>query len=322
MATAITVTGVSSGKVPAAYPKGYLAAAAALLVLLIWAYWPTLCEIADRWVNDPKYSHGYFVPVFALFLLWKRRDTLADAHPVPNPWGLVILIAGLGLHLAGARYFVELLCGGSLLLTLTGLVLGLGGWKALNWAWPSIAFLGFMLPLPYFIEIAVSHPLQRLGTEASAYVLQLIGVPAVPQGTTILLERTHLGVVDACSGLGMLVTFIALATAVAILLKERPWIDRVVLVLSAVPIAVIANIARITVTGLLYHTLEDQKWGDFSHDLAGWFLMTFALVLFWLEAMLMKCLFVEVPVQTSRTFNFGQPSMPAKEKQKLSNHRD
>jgi exosortase len=313
VASAVATRGFSSGQPPAPRHNWPVVRAIALLAVLVWAYWPTLCEIAERWANDPRYSHGYFVPVFAVALLWLRRSRLLGKDLSPSLWGVALLLAGLGLHQIGARFYLDWLCAASLLPCLAGLCLGIGGWQALRWAWVSIAFLGFMLPLPYRVEVALSHPLQRLATVASTYTLQLIGVPAVSEGNIIVLEEASIGVVDACNGLGMLVTFFALATGMAIVLK-RPWIDKAVLVLSAVPIALAANVARITVTGLLYNTLG-QETGDkfYSHDVAGFFLMPFALVLLWLELVLISRLFVDVPVETPRAFSFSKPA-PAKEK--------
>jgi len=267
-------------------------AGSCLGAILVWAYWPTLGEIWERWVSDPRYSHGYLVPVFSAYLLWMRRGQLAGKGITPNMWGMGFLVAGLGLHLTGARYYLDWISAASLLPTLAGLCLSLGGWKALRWAWPSIAFLGFMLPLPHRLEVALALPLQRVATQASTYVMQTIGLPAVAEGNIIIMEEARIGVAEACNGLGMLVTFFALATGVAIVLR-RPWVDKLIVVLSAVPIALLANIARIIVTGLLAETAGPEVARDFFHVLAGWFMVPFALGLLWLELLLLSRLFIE-----------------------------
>src|SRR5207247_2117523 len=118
-----------------------------------------------------------------------------------------------------------------------------------RFAWPALAFLGFMLPLPYQVEVALAHPLRRLATGMSTYLLQTIGYHAIAEGNIILIEQSSLGVAEACSGLGMLMTFFALATAMALAIRA-PAVDRLVLVVSAVPIAVLANVMRITATGV------------------------------------------------------------------------
>src|SRR5262245_59321585 len=77
-----------------------LAAAAACVV---WAYWTTFAELAQRWGSDPQYSHGYLVPLFAGALLWLRRDLLPPA-PAYSWWGLLLVAGGVALRLFGTYY--------------------------------------------------------------------------------------------------------------------------------------------------------------------------------------------------------------------------
>jgi exosortase len=163
-------------------------------VIFLWSYWPTFREIVDRWVHDARYSHGYFVPVFALWFLWSRRRQMAAIAVAPNAWGLVLLACGLAMHLAGAWWYFDTISAASILPCVAGVVLSVWGWKALRWAWPSIAFLVFMLPLPFRVESALAHPLQRLATQASTFVLQLIGLPAIAEGNIIIMEQKTIGV--------------------------------------------------------------------------------------------------------------------------------
>ena len=122
-----------------------------------------------------------------------------------------------------------------------------GGWRALGWAWPAIAFLVFMIPLPFRFEAALAHPLQRIGTIMSTFALQTIGMTAYSEGNVIVLGEVRIGVVEACSGLNMLMTFFALSTGVAILMQRSP-LERMIVFVSAVPIALATNILRIIVT--------------------------------------------------------------------------
>ncbi len=270
--------------------------AGSLAVVLLWSYAPTLANMAERWWSDPQYSHGFLVPVFAAAVLWSRRALWAQAHWEPSWLGLPVLLIGLGLRHVAATTDVEPLDAFSLLPTLVGLVLLAGGTSQLRWAWPAIAFLGFMLPLPFVVEAGLAQPLRRLATVVSTYVLQTLGCPAFAEGNVILIEDNRLGVAEACSGLGMLLTFFALATAFALVVR-RPLADRLALVAGAVPVAVAANVARIAATGLAYYA-----WGQHSaaaraifHDLAGWLMMPLAFGLLWLELWLLGRLFVPVP---------------------------
>jgi exosortase len=255
--------------------------ASALLAALLWVHWPAVAEMAYRWGHDARYSHGYLVPLFALFLLWSRRDRLRGAQLGPSWWGLACLAGGLALHFAGTYLYFEWLAGVALLPCLAGACLLLGGWPALRWAWPAVAFLVFMVPLPFRLETALAHPLQRVATLVSTYALQTLGFAAFAEGNVIRMGALQLGVVEACSGLSMLLIFFAVSTAVAVFVPR--WLDKAVLVASAVPIALAANITRITVTGVLHKTVGSRLADLVFHDLAGWLMMVLALGLLWLE---------------------------------------
>ncbi len=278
-----------------ALPWRRLIVPAAMAAVLFWAFVPTLAELAHRWSSDPQYSHGYLVPAFALALLWLRRERSAALTVDGGSWwGLVFVAIGTAIRFAGDYLYLDWLDAASLLPCLFGLVHLMGGKAALGWVWPAIAFLAFMIPLPFRLEIALAHPLQRVATIASTYALQTIGLPALAEGNTILINETRIGVVEACSGLSMLVIFFALSTAFGIL-APRPLWQKLLLAASAVPIALIANITRITVTGLM-HEMVGHKAADLVfHDLAGWLMMPFALVLLWLELKVLGRLFLQVP---------------------------
>jgi exosortase len=195
--------------------------------------------------------------------------------------------------------YMDWLDAASLLACLAGLTLLLGGKRALIWAWPAIAFLGFMIPLPFKLQVALAQPLQRVATLASTYALQTVGLSALSEGNVILINETRIGVVEACGGLSMLVIFFALSTAFCFFV-DRPLWQKLVLVASAVPIALIANITRITVTGVMHETVGHKAADLVFHDLAGWLMMPFALALLWLELKALGRFFV-VPTQATFT---------------------
>jgi exosortase len=272
----------------------FVVLASLLGVGLLWVYWPTLGEMVHRWSTDPRYAHGYLVPVFALVLLWLRRDRLAAVPLRPSAGGLILIGAALVLRLVGARYYLGWFEAVSLLPALAGLCVLVAGWRSLRWSWPAIAFLVFMLPLPYRIEAALSYPLQRVATKASTFALQTLGFPALAEGNVIHLDDVEIGVVEACSGLGMLFTFIAMATGVALVIG-RPWLDTLVIIASALPISLFVNVARITVTGVLHETVGSRLANLVFHDLAGWLMMPVALGLLWIELDLLTRLLVAPP---------------------------
>lgn len=265
----------------------------ALLGILLWAYRSSLAEMVERWEADPRYAHGYLVPGFALFLLWTRRAQAADVPYPPSWWGLTILALSIGLHLTASYYYmawIELL---SILPALVAVALLVGGGAMLRWAWPSIAFLFFMLPLPFRIEVASAQPLQRFATQVSTFAIQATGLHALAEGNVIVLDdEVRIGVVEACSGLSMLFTFFAVSVGF-VLVVPRPTVDRALIILSAVPIALFANVTRITVTAITHRAAGSHAANVVFHDLAGWLMMPLAVTLLLLEQVLLTRLFGE-----------------------------
>src|SRR4029077_13028291 len=176
---------------------------AVLLLLgacLLWVLWPVLAAMTDRWARDPRYAHGYFVPIFALALLWLRRARLAGVKPSPSTWGLAFVGLGAAVQLAGGYYRLGTLEGLALVPYLGGVCLLVGGWRVLGWAGPAIGFLAFMVPLPWRGENALRPPLQSIAPIASTYLLQTFGFMAFAEGFVIQLNDARIGVVEACSG--------------------------------------------------------------------------------------------------------------------------
>jgi exosortase len=257
---------------------------------VVWSFWPTLKLLAERWWIDPQYSHGFLVPVFAGLILWLKKP--AEIPWQPNAWGLALMAASLVPRWFAARMDLLYVDGASLIGTLLGLALLVGGKDVLRWAGPSILFLAFMIPLPDAVNDSIAIPLRRLATVVSTYVLQTFGYPAIAEGNVIQIEDVRLGVIEACSGLGMLMTFLALATAMALIVPD-PIGDRIVLVLSAIPIAILANVIRITVTGMLYSSFGLQDYRETIHTALGLVLMMpLALLLLWLELKYLRHLLV------------------------------
>ena len=288
-------------------PRTVAALAALAVAALAWSYWTTFTEIGERWATDAQYSHGFLVPLFAGYLLWRRRHQLASADLQPRWWGVGIVLAGLAMRLVSVFFYQPWLDAGSLLVVLAGVAATAGGRRALIWAAPAILFLVFMIPMPHRFQTVLGGVLQGVATRASTYALQTLGVPAVSEGNVVLLTDTRLEVVEACSGLSMLVTFFALATAVA-MLSRRSWPEKLVLFVSAIPIAVLANVARITITGVLYDTNNSNMARTVFHDLAGWLMMPLALVLLIAELYLMDRAVVP---GAEATAEHGAPQAPA-----------
>jgi exosortase len=279
-------------------PRAIVISALVVAGCLAWALWPVLVSMTERWNSDPRYAHGYLVPIFALALLWMRSSGLGGSKISGSSWGLVLVGLAAAVQVIGGYYRVVTAECFALLPYMAGFSLLIGGWPALKWSWPSIGFLAFMIPLPWRVENALGPPLQSVATAVSTYLLQTLGFMAFAEGNVIELNDARIGVVEACSGLSMLITFIALSTAVALVAK-RPLLDRIVLVASSIPVALLANIIRVTVTGILHDTVGGHAADAFYHDLAGWLMIPCALVLYWLEIWILSRVLIETRHETS-----------------------
>lgn len=279
---------------------GWIAALVAILAVLGFNYTQLFTDCWPKWLS-PDYSHAFLVPLFSLYLAWMWRDQAPKQIAWPNPWGFAFLAGGILVYLAAAitNFAREWLWGVSLVLNLCGTALLLGGPQALRWLWPSLAFLMFMFPLPYKIEHAVGWPLQNVAARGAAFALQTLGYATYREGVVLHVQAHALEVEKACNGLSMLLTFIAVSTAVAILVK-RPWLDRGIILASAIPIAIFSNVLRIALTGLLYNEGGKELGDKVFHDFAGWLMMPLALGILWIELKLLDWVFLEDLGQASR----------------------
>jgi len=251
------------------------------------------------------------VPAFALVLLWIQAELAQGLNWGFHAKGLIFITAAFLLRCANlVKFNSDWIDGFAFIVAIAGIVVLVGGPEALRWAWPAIGFLTFMLPLPYMVERKLGGELQSVATDASTFLLQLSGLPAVAEGNVILVDDLRLGVAEACSGLSMLLIFVALGVAFAAVVK-RPLLDRAILVASSIPIALLANIVRITVTGALHVWVGSRIANLVFHDLAGWLMMPLALGLLWLEMKFLSYVLVDEEVPEPMEIAFGVSSGPA-----------
>lgn len=267
-------------------------AAVALLAILTWVYGSVIAVLATRWSSDPSYSHGYIVPLIAAGIAWCRLRQRSLEQLRPSLLGVIVLAIGLATHVGGGLYYYEWADAISIVPSVAGVVLLIGGLALLRATWPAVLFLAFMVPLPYRIESAMSGPLQSVATFASTFVIQLCGFPASSAGNTIAINDVSVGVAEACSGIRMLVIFFAISTAFAIL-SRRTLLEKVILTFIAPIIAVVCNVVRISSTGILLATSHNELAHTVYHDLAGWLMMPMALGMLWLLLKFLDHLIVE-----------------------------
>ena len=259
-------------------------AAVLLAILLAFAY--VIIELVTLWVTKADYSHGLLVAGFAGYLLWTRRAMIPAKFLWPDLWGLPLFAISAAMYFVAERtnFAKEGVQALALVVALMGVVVMFcGRWKGLLWAWPSLAFLPLAFPLPFRVEQEISFKLRAIATDGGNFAFQTFGLASYTEGNVIVIGETRLGVEKACSGLSMLLAFLALSAGIALAYRSRPLMDRIIVLLSAVPIALVCNVIRIVVTGLVYHAGWTQLGDAIVHDLAGWLMMPLALGFTWLE---------------------------------------
>jgi exosortase len=261
---------------------------AALVLLLGWLYSSILFHLVKQWKADPNFSHGFFVPIFSLFVLWQDRSRLARLPRVPSWWGLPVLFIALNVLIVGVLGAELFLSRISLLLVIAGLVIFFNGWNyfgAVLFPW---AFLILMVPIPAIVFSQITFPLQLLASKFAAFTLPLLGVPVLREGNIINLPAMPLEVAEACSGIRSLLSLTTLAIIYGFLRETRVW-ARVVLALASIPIAIFANSLRIVGTGLLVQYWDPDKAEGFFHIFQGWLIFVVSLgMLFLLHQVLPK----------------------------------
>jgi len=263
-----------------------------LIGVLAVTYASQMARIFVDWV-DPDYQYCFFVPEFSLFLLWYRRRMIIPLPERGSWWGIPLLVSWAAIWWASAFFSYNKTVPLSLVPFLLGAVLLLGGWRAFRWAWPAIVFLVFMVPLPEGYSHLLRQELQLLATKLSVFAIQTLGIPSAAQGNVIRLPGGDLEVERACSGLRMLMLFFAICVGAAFVLRRPVW-QRITAVLSAAPIAVVANVVRLTMAAIGHHWFGPHV-GEAVHNWAGLLMMVVGLLLLWAEMALLDHLFVEPP---------------------------
>lgn len=258
-----------------------------VLFLVGIAYAGSLEYLFTQWMEDDNFSHGFFVPVITAALIWWRRERIAAAGIVSSWWGLVPVALGLALYVIGELATVYFLGHLSLWLMIVGLALAVAGPQATREMAFPLGYLLTMIPPPQMLQQSLSSSLQLMSSALGVGFLQLIGVTAFREGNVIDLGPIQLQVVEACSGLRYLIPLIALTLLSAYLFQNRLW-KRVVLVASAIPLAVLLNGLRIGLIGVLVDRFGRAAAEGFMHAFEGWFLFVLSLAILGAEMCLLE----------------------------------
>jgi exosortase len=278
MANAAQAISVSS-QLPLPYWKRPVIWQATVLVgLVAWLYWPIVARLTRQWWSDPNFSHGFFVPLFSLYVLWQDRSTLAAIPRKPSFWGLPLIVFSLCTLIVGVLGAELFLARVSLLFLAGGMILFFMGQRMLRAVLFPLAFLFMMVPIPTIVFNQITFPLQIFASKLAAWALPLLGVPVLREGNVINLPAMPLEVAEACSGIRSLLSLATLAIMYGYLLEKRLSV-RVLLALSSLPIAVAANGFRIIGTGLLVQYWDPDKAEGFFHTFSGWLIFVSSLLM-------------------------------------------
>jgi exosortase len=268
--------------------------------LFFYLFHIEIYRIVYRWVTDSSWSHGFLIPFFSLYFLNQRKDKILNLHSQPNYLGLFFLICCIVAYpfiifQLKIAYFQSLI----MIPALGAIVLFLGGWRLVRYTWLPVLYLYFAVPLPERFYREVTIPMRMLAARVASAMLDSLGsVEATANGVIVDVVlngkriEPPLDVAEACSGMRLLMTFLALGVAMAYL-HYRPIWQRITLLLSTIPIAILCNIVRVTVTGFLYIFVAPKYTQGIYHDALGMGMLPLAFGLYGLLARFMSRLFEE-----------------------------
>lgn len=258
-----------------------------LVVLLGITYRNVIPAMVADWSHDPNYSHGFLVPFISGYFVWQCWPQLKALPVRPSMMGLVGVMAGLSLLIvgyAGTEYYSMRV---SLVVVMAGTILFWYGWAVFRLLALPLAFLLFMVPLPYIVYDAIAFPLKLMVAKFSVISLKGMGIVVLREGNIIRFPQTVLEVADACSGLRSLMSLLALSVAYAFM-TQKSAIKRTIIILAAVPIAIATNMFRVIATGVLAQYYGAAAAEGFFHEFAGLAVFALAMVLLFALGMLLR----------------------------------
>lgn len=242
---------------------------AALGLLTAALYLPVIIPLVLQWLGDANYRHGIAIPVISGIVLLSRRKRLIGIERSGGAvTGYVLVAAAAGLLIGGtaaSEFFTARL---SLPLMLLGFAYILGGREFVSRARFPLLFLFMMIPLPYIIYYKITFPMQIMSAKLSTDLLHLVHIPVIRRGNILILPNYELEVVAACSGLRSLMTMITLALVISTV-SDLTTPRKVILVLAAVPAAIVANTLRLAVTAIGAYSISIAFAEGILHEISG-----------------------------------------------------
>lgn len=246
-------------------------------LLLIAANFPILKHLVEQWATDEDVGHGFFVPLVAGFIAWQRRDEILSIDLKPSWWGAVVMGWGViqgYLGLLAAELFLQRT---SVVISLVGLLLLIGGTRLVRVLLFPLLLLPFMIPIPTVIYNQLTFPLQILASTVAESTLSVLNIPVYRDGNILHLASQDLSVAEACSGIRSLLSLTFLSLVYAYFFDRKVWM-RWALLIGSIPLCILANSVRVTLTGVLSEVNTKLAQG-FYHEVEGWIIFIVDLVL-------------------------------------------
>jgi exosortase len=272
----------------------------AIGILFWYLFREEMDGIVHRWVSDPSWSHGFLIPLFSLYFLNQHKEKILHMKTMPNYLGLFLMICCIIFYPLNIIQFKVAYARPLTMIAMLGtIILFLGGWHLVRYTWLPVLYLIFAVPLPGRFYRSLTIPMRRFAAQVATIPLNFMpGLEASANGVVIdvvykgVRMEPSLNVAEACSGMRLLMAFLALGVAMAYL-HYRPISQRIVLLLSTIPIAILCNVVRVTVTGFIYILWDPKYTQGIYHDMLGMAMLPLAFGFYGFLAWFMSNLFEE-----------------------------
>ena len=270
---------------------------------LFWyLFYDEIVRVVHRWLTDSSWSHGFLIPLFSLYFLNQHKIEIVQLKTRRNHLGLFVLICCIIFYPLDVIHFkVAYALPLTMIAALGAIVLFMGGWGLIRYSWLPVLYLIFAVPLPVRLYKLLTIPMRIFAAQIATVLLSFVpDLEASAKGVVIdvvykgIQMEPSLDVAEACSGMRLLMAFLALGVAMAYL-HYRPIWQRIVLLCSTIPIAILCNVVRVTVTGFIYILLDPKYAQGIYHDMLGMLMLPLAFGLYGSLAWFMSNLFMEEP---------------------------
>ncbi len=253
-----------------------------LLILWVVAFYPIYPELFETWLNHSNNSHGLLVPLISIYFIWQQREKLNSIQISSSQIGMVILVISMLFYLISYAGGIAFVSRAMIVFSIIGIVLFTLGWKLFKIVAFPLLFLLFMVPVPTSVIGLVAFPLQLFATNIAAFIIKIVSIPVYQEGNMLYFAQTQLEVAEACSGIRSIMALMMLSVIFVYLTGKGLW-RKIIILASAIPIALLANIIRVSGTGILAHFYGDKVARGFLHEFSGMVVFAFGFIILVLE---------------------------------------